>query len=87
MNALTLRGAECECTGCGERFSRERGFDRHRYGPPHARRCLSVEAMIAKDWRRNARGCWVSDPLDAAGIAQIRRAPKAPLVRLSGVQT
>ncbi len=85
MNALPLRGAECECTGCGERFSRERAFDRHRYGPPHARRCLSVETMTAQGWRRNARGCWVTDRLDAAGMARIGRVRQAPLVHLPGV--
>ena len=80
-----LRGAECECTGCGERFSRERNFDRHRVGPSHARRCLSVEAMAAQGWRRNARGSWVTNPLDAAGLARFAHVRHAPLGPVPGV--
>lgn len=74
VRGLALRGSECECCACGERFSRERAFDRHRHGPPGDRHCHSTAWMVEHGWQRNARGCWVSDPLSAAGKASLRRA-------------
>ena len=68
-----LTGNRCQCTACGEYFSRERVFDRHRVGDYGAnRRCLTAVEMTARGWRRNDAGCWINDPLEAAGRARIR---------------
>ena len=77
MNA-PLTGATCECAACGERFSRERSFDRHRLGSIGARRCLSSAEMIALGWVRNARDCWVSEPMRSAARARISAVQRAP---------
>lgn len=81
MNA-PLTGATCECTTCGERFSRERSFDRHRVGTIGARRCLSSAEMIARGWVRNARGHWINEPLPAAGIKRLRAIESPPVPSL-----
>lgn len=81
MIAPNLTGHACRCAACGEYFSRERAFDRHRigsYAPPGqwqgSRRCLTVAGMMERGWRRNAAGCWTMEPLDAAGRSRISRA-------------
>lgn len=84
MNA-PLTGATCECTACGERFSRERSFDRHRVGSIGARRCLSEGEMLARGWTRNARGQWINEPLPAAGIQRLRVTGSRPMQRTGGV--
>ncbi len=64
MNAPQFTGNRCQCTACGEYFSSERSFDRHRIGQFGIdRRCMTADAMTANGWMRNARGFWlIPDP-------------------------
>lgn len=60
---MKLTGERCQCTGCGEYFNRVSTFDRHRVGEHGVdRRCLTVEEMEAKTWRKNEAGFWLSEP-------------------------
>jgi hypothetical protein len=76
------------CRTCGEDFSGDDIFARHRVGtheylyaeglemdPPRedGRRCLDVDEMEAKGWRLNKRGRW-ADPVKAEQAARMRRA-------------
>ena len=76
-HGFTIRS---QCGACGEDFSGDGMFDRHRVGvhaysysegarmePPRedGRRCLGVEEMRARGWRLNERGQWL-DPVEAA---------------------
>lgn len=77
-----LTGSRCQCCGCGEYFSRERAFDRHRIGEFGIdRRCLAPAEMGARGWHRNAAGFWVMEAMDSAARAQFRpvQARPAPL--------
>lgn len=57
-----LTGNRCQCPTCGEYFNGLAGFDAHRIGPfDGTRRCLTVAAMDARGWVRNAAGFWVTD--------------------------
>lgn len=63
MNRLALKAGRCQCAACGLHFSSVREFDRHRAGgyaqPGHwngNRDCRSLEAMLARGWREDARG-------------------------------
>jgi hypothetical protein len=93
MNASKLTGRACRCAACGEYFSRERAFDRHRTGTYAApgqwqggRRCLTVAEMMERGWRRNGAGCWTMEPLDSAGRDRMRaiRSPAATPVPEGG---
>jgi len=65
-----LTGNRCACTACGEYFSSERSFDRHRIGQFGTdRRCMSADAMTADGWARNARGFWQTPDPRRAGAA------------------
>ena len=55
---LKIGTALSQCGGCGLRFTGIGPFDRHRVGPQDARRCLTVEQMIALGMRRNEGGYW-----------------------------
>jgi hypothetical protein len=75
VNSPKLTGSRCKCSGCGEVFSRERAFDRHRVGRYGVdRRCLTLDEMRARGWELNKAGVWVMDKLDNAGLARIRPA-------------
>lgn len=68
-----LTGNRCQCTVCGEVFSRERAFDRHRVGEHGVnRRCLTLGEMRARGWKRNKAGVWIMDPLKGAGKSRLR---------------
>jgi hypothetical protein len=68
-----LSGKRCLCTACGEYFSRERIFSRHRVGEYNQeRRCLTRGEMTARGWRRNCDGLWIMEPLQRAGLARVR---------------
>jgi len=69
MSAPRLTGGRCQCPQCGEYFTSDRTFDRHRVGqfakPGErlgTRRCLAVAEMIAAGWAMNARGFWTNVP-------------------------
>lgn len=58
-----LRGCRCQCAGCGEYFSSEGAFDCHRVGdfaePGRwcgARRCMTLDEMLAAGFVRNKQG-------------------------------
>lgn len=79
MSGPTLSGNRCACPTCGELFSRQRAFDRHRVGSyakpgeyQHSRRCLTPDEMAARGWQINAAGFWIMEPLDGAGRARKR---------------
>lgn len=61
MNAPKLTAGRCQCTACGEYFTSERTFDKHRVGQFGSdRRCLTVAEMVAAGWATNARGFWTN---------------------------
>lgn len=61
MTAPKLTGGRCQCTACGECFTSERTFDKHRVGQFGSdRRCLTVAEMVAAGWATNARGFWTN---------------------------
>lgn len=60
-----LRGRQCECTGCDERFSAPSTFERHRVGPSGARRCMTAEEMRA-DGMRLIDDVWRGEPMPEA---------------------
>jgi len=63
-----LTGNRCQCTACGEYFSSERSFDRHRIGQFGIdRRCMTTDAMTADGWARNGRGFWLTPDPRRAG--------------------
>lgn len=68
-----LTGARCRCGGCGERFNSVSGFDRHRVGPPDARRCLTPAELVAKGWLVNSAGFWVTSAKAASCLHVTRR--------------
>lgn len=78
MSAPKLTGNRCQCAACGQYFSRERVFNRHRVGPygkkgqPCGRRCLTLAEMAARGWHVNAEGLWVMDAMQDAGKARLR---------------
>lgn len=85
MTGPKLSGSRCQCAACGEYFSRDRAFDRHRVGEyakpgewAHGRHCLTPAEMAARGWQRNAAGFWVMDALDAAGRARTRATEGRP---------
>lgn len=57
-----LTGNRCQCTACGDYFSSERSFNRHRVGDfakpgqPGTRRCVPAADLLANGWVRNTRG-------------------------------
>ncbi len=55
-----------ECRGCGELFSGEMSFNKHRVGShsKHERRCLTVDAILAEGLTRNERGLWTTHVAD-----------------------
>lgn len=64
-----LRGCRCQCGGCGEYFSSEGAFDRHRvgnYAEPGqwkgTRRCMTLAEMLAAGFRRNPQGFLLKPP-------------------------
>lgn len=60
MSAV-LKGQRCECAACGELFNRTSTFDRHRVGEFGVdRRCLTPDEMLAREWRKNERGFWLT---------------------------
>lgn len=76
-----LTGPRCQCCGCGEYFSRERAFDRHRVGQFGVdRRCLTTSELIARGWHRNPAGFWVMEAMGSAARARFRptQAHRAP---------
>jgi hypothetical protein len=80
MSNLKLTGHRCQCRACGEYFSRERVFDRHRIGAHGVnRRCLTVTEMVARGWCRNTAGFWILTLLDGAGVRRIRSSHNVPI--------
>ena len=70
---VPLRGDRNQCPGCGELFNSTYAFDLHRTGThsPPARRCLSVEEMLAKGMAKRADGFWVSEPRILGGAPSL----------------
>jgi hypothetical protein len=70
------------CNTCGEDFSSVKGFDAHRVGVheylasperPDGRRCLGIEEMEQRGWRRNERGRWFDPSRNPAARLRGRR--------------
>ena len=55
-----LNGERNQCSACGEYFTRNSVFDKHRTGAftPPERRCLSVAEMEEKGMFKGADGFW-----------------------------
>lgn len=58
-----LKAGRCQCMACGLYFSGVREFDRHRAGSyakkgewQGQRYCRSLEQLLARGWRTDARG-------------------------------
>jgi hypothetical protein len=64
MQKMKLLGDHCRCATCGEQFNSTRAFDKHRIGSftfdASARRCLTVDQMLAKGMARNRNGWWIT---------------------------
>jgi hypothetical protein len=60
MKAKNLRGDRNQCPGCGQLFNSTIAFDKHRTGlhAGNARRCLSVDEMLAKGMVLREDGFW-----------------------------
>jgi hypothetical protein len=74
-----------DCETCGERFSTDRNFDRHRVGQwdrpagdPEGRRCLTPTELEAKGLARDPDGVWRERPPEGGfpAAAVERGAPK-----------
>ena len=76
---LPLNGHRCQCSGCGEYFNHEYGFERHRVGKhrDRQRRCLSVAEMAAKNFSKNSGGFWITEPHTGARTAIAKGRPFA----------
>jgi hypothetical protein len=95
MNAPKLTGGRCQCPACGEYFTSDRTFDRHRVGQFGSdRRCLTVAEMVAAGWATNARGFWtniapqpahidVAAPRGTPAMQPHRPAPALPAMHTS----
>lgn len=76
-----LTGNRCQCAACGEYFTSERTFSRHRFGDyATLRRCLAPSELVAAGWMRNTRGYWTNKPLkgahfDVAGARKVGPLP------------
>ena len=46
----------CLCSVCGEYFSSDRAFDRHRHGPADDRSCFTPPDMYQRGFRHVSRG-------------------------------
>jgi hypothetical protein len=51
----------CECSECGAGFGGVTLFDKHRVGEIGARRCLTPDEMVAKNWHQDGKGLWRSE--------------------------
>ena len=62
IDSLLLRTDRCLCRACGEVFSSESTFDKHRVGPPTARHCNVHRKRKNGDplLHRDKRGVWIS---------------------------
>lgn len=57
MSTLKLTGNRCQCAACGEYFTSERSFDKHRTGRFGIDRgCMTGSEMDAAGFARNPRG-------------------------------
>jgi len=61
------------CAACGQEFSTDKAFDRHRIAIDHHgnRRCLTPEEMLDRGWIRNRFGRWTPD-----GVPEQRPLPR-----------
>jgi hypothetical protein len=61
-----LNGQQNQCPACGEFFSTNASFDKHRTGPfgkpgvPSKRRCFTLTEMVEKGFRKNYLFYWSS---------------------------
>ena len=63
---MKLTSNRNQCPSCGEYFNRTSSFDRHRTGAfgtgidgtSPERRCLTINEMQAKGFRKSAHGFW-----------------------------
>ena len=60
--------AKAICSGCGQIFGGESGFEKHRAGEfrkldvtPSQRRCLTPQEMLARGLHQDERGRWIKD--------------------------
>lgn len=60
-----------ECRGCGQIFSGELGFNKHRVGShsKRERRCLTVDEMLDKGLTRNDKGLWTTSIIDTDEVS------------------
>ncbi len=60
---MKLKGKRCQCSACEQGFNRESTFNKHRVGVIGVdRRCLTVEEMKDRGWRKNDLGFWLQAP-------------------------
>ncbi len=61
MNGIVLRGKACQCTACGQVFTTESGFNRHRKGSyADGRTCLTVVELEAAGWTKRRGTHWMT---------------------------
>ena len=74
-----LTGSRCQCTVCGEYFSRVSLFDKHRYGPHtldgKQRKCKTRDEMLAMGWRHHVGGFWTGQALPVGKFKAISSDP------------
>jgi len=56
---MKLTGSRCQCRACGEYFNSTSAFDKHRFGIPDKRYCMSEYVMLAEGLSKNAALFWI----------------------------
>lgn len=77
---MILRGARCQCSVCGEYFTRGRWFDRHRVGRDSDRRCLDkgeMEALGMVQRRVGTERLWSGPRMSLEALTARRQAAQA----------
>jgi hypothetical protein len=64
VSPMKLSGRRCLCRTCGKYFNSTTAFDRHRFGPNDARRCLTTDEMLARGMVLSALGLWMTEAQD-----------------------
>jgi len=83
---MTIRRIGMECCACGQLFTSDSPFRKHRvglYGEPiydskkqvdgytkHTRTCLTEVEMLEKGMMKNEKGLWTTGEFDASAFAK-----------------
>jgi len=57
---MKLTGSRCQCRACGEYFNSTYAFDKHRFGKPEKRYCMSEYVMLSEGLSRNKALFWIT---------------------------